>query len=173
MKKQKNRAVFLDRDGVINEDSGYVYKIKDFFFKDGIFEVLKKLQDLDYLLFIVTNQSGIGRGYYKEDDFLKLSAWVKKEFEKKDIKIEKIYYCPHTPENNCNCRKPKNGMFEKAIKEFDINTENSWMVGDKPSDIEAANRSGIYNTILISDTKYKKAKYHAYNIYDIINIIKD
>jgi len=169
---KQNRVVFLDRDGVINEDNGYVYKIEDFIFKDGVFDSLKRLQDLGYKLIVVTNQSGIGRGYYSEEEFLKLTSFMKDEFKKNGIKIDKVYYCPHKPEDNCECRKPKNKMFKDAIKEFDIDPKLSWMIGDKPSDIEAAKRSGIENTVFIGKDKEGIAKFQLNGIYDIINIIK-
>jgi D-glycero-D-manno-heptose 1,7-bisphosphate phosphatase len=89
------KAVFLDRDGVINVDKGYVHRIEDFEFYPNVFKALKKLQDAGYKLFIVTNQSGIAVGYYTEEDFLKLTEFMLKEFEKEEIKIEKVYYCPH------------------------------------------------------------------------------
>ncbi len=173
--KQKNKAVFLDRDGVINIDKSYLYKKEDFIFCDGIFELLKYVTKLGYELFIITNQSGIARGYYNEDDFQKLTLWMLKEFEKKDIKIKKVYYCPHLPEDGCECRKPKPKMIQDAIKEFDLNPKNSWMIGDKSSDIEAAKNAGVKNSILISAQNKKKssAKYIVQSLYDIIKIIKD
>ncbi len=168
----KNRAVFLDRDGVINEDDGYVYKIEDFRFKEGIFKLLKYLQILGYRLFIVTNQSGIARGYYSKDDFLRLTEWMIKEFKKESVNIEKVYYCPHMPDSGCSCRKPKPGMIKEAVKEFDIDVSNSWMIGDKPSDMEAAKNAGIKNRICINDNICNDAKYSVKDILDIINIIK-
>ena len=171
MKSKQNRAVFLDRDGVINVDKNYLYRIEEFEFSEGIFELLKKLQELGYLLIVVTNQSGIARGYYKKDDFLKLTSWMVGEFKKKGIRIEKVYYCPHKPDEGCECRKPKSGMFKEAIKEFDIDPKLSWMIGDKLSDIKAAKNIGINNTILLSQTKNNLAKFQANSIYDIIKII--
>ena len=96
----KKRAVFLDRDGVINVDKAYVHKVSDFEFCKGVFEALKNFQALGYLLIIVTNQSGIGRGYYKEEDFKKLTDWMLKEFEKRGIDIANVYYCPQHPNEN-------------------------------------------------------------------------
>ncbi len=173
--KQKNKAVFLDRDGVINIDKSYLYKKEDFVFCDGIFELLKYVTDLGYELFIITNQSGIARGYYNEDDFQKLTLWMLEEFEKKDIKIKQVYYCPHSPEDKCECRKPKPKMIQNAIKEFSIDPKNSWMIGDKLSDIEAAKSAGVQNNILISTQNKKKssAKYIVQSLYDIIKIIKN
>ncbi len=173
--KQKNKAIFLDRDGVINIDKSYLYKKEDFIFCDGIFELLKYVIGLGYELFIITNQSGIARGYYNEDDFQKLTSWMLKEFEKKNIKIKKVYYCPHLPEDKCECRKPKPKMLKDAIKEFAINPKNSWMIGDKLSDMEAAKNAEVPNTILISDQNEKNSstKYIVQSLYDIIKIIKN
>ncbi len=173
MKKRKNRAIFLDRDGIINIDTGYVYKIRDFSFQNGIFPLLRKLQSLGYLLIIVTNQSGIAREYYSKNDFEKLTKWMIEKFKKKDINIEKVFYCPHTPEDKCACRKPNNAMILDAMKEFDIDPKLSWMIGDKESDIKAAIKSNIKNTIMVAtDMKKNIAKYSANSLYDIINIIK-
>jgi len=112
------KALFLDRDGIINIDYNYVSKIENFKFTDGIFEFITLFIKNGYKVFVVTNQSGIGRGYYSQDDFDILSKWMIKEFIKKDIKIEKVYYCPHSPEENCHCRKPDIGMIEQAIREY-------------------------------------------------------
>ena len=160
------KAVFLDRDGVINLDKAYVSKIEDFEFCEGVFEALKHFQNLGYLLIIVTNQSGIGRGYYSEEAFQKLTEWMQKEFLHVKIKIDAIYHCPHAPEAYCACRKPKSGMFLKAIEDFDIDVKNSWMIGDKPSDIEAANSAGITKTILLGKTSVNF-------ILDTINLINE
>lgn len=173
--KQRSKALFLDRDGVINVDKSYLYKKEDFVFCDGIFELLKYAQNLGYRLFVITNQSGIARGYYSEDDFKRLTSWMLKEFEKKGITIQKVYHCPHLPEDNCKCRKPEPKMIEDAISEFGIEPATSWMIGDKPSDMEAAKNAGIQNTILVS-TQNKKtplAKYSVQSLYDIIDIIKN
>ena len=145
------RAIFLDRDGVINEDLGYVGKREDFHFLPGVFEALQYFQKLGFLLIIVTNQSGIARGYYTVQDFLSLSEWMKEELRKRDITITDIFYCPHHPEDGCECRKPKPGMILEAAKRYDIDLSASWMIGDKPSDIEAAKNAGIPHTILLDD----------------------
>lgn len=167
------KAIFLDRDGVINLDHSYIYKKEDFEFCDGIFETLQYLSSLGYTFFIVTNQSGIGRGYYSEEDFQKLTSWMIDEFARKDIKITKVYHCPHSPDENCECRKPKIGMFKKAQKEFHIDMKSSWMIGDKQSDIQAGKNSGIPNTIFINSSTCKEASYSVKSILDIIDIIKD
>ncbi|AJB45952.1 D,D-heptose 1,7-bisphosphate phosphatase [Campylobacter fetus subsp. testudinum] len=161
---KKIKAIFLDRDGVINKDLGYVSKIDDFVFCDGIFEALRGFLKLGFALFVVTNQSGIGRGYYTKDDFLNLTKFMLDEFKKEDIDIKKVYYCPHSPEENCNCRKPKPGMILKALSEFDINLESSMMIGDKNSDILAANSAGIDNCYLIGEDSSLKTVLDVYKL---------
>ena len=158
------KAIFLDRDGVINVDKAYVSKIEDFEFCEGVFEALIHFQTLGYLLIIVTNQSGIGRGYYSEEDFQKLTAWMQKELLHVQIKIDAIYHCPHAPILNCSCRKPKSGMLLQAIEDFNIDVKSSWMIGDKQTDIEAALGAGVTNTILLGKTGVNL-------ILDTINLI--
>lgn len=153
----QNKALFLDRDGIINIDHGYVYKIQNFTFTQGIFELIQKFSKLGYLIFIVTNQSGIGRKYYTEDDFQKLTRWMLSEFKKHNINITEVYHCPHAPEENCHCRKPETGMIEKSIKDYSIDLKNSWMIGDKQSDIDLAKNSGIGSTIAIGERDIENA----------------
>jgi len=146
------RALFLDRDGVINKEKNYLYKIEDFEFIDGVFETCKYFQDKGYLIIIITNQAGIARGKYSEEDFTKLTDWMLREFKKKNLVISKVYYCPHHPEfsGECNCRKPKPGMILEAQQEFNIDLNKSILVGDKNSDIEAGINAGIGKNYLIS-----------------------
>lgn len=148
---EKIKALFLDRDGVINYDPGYVYRIEDFEFMPGIFEALAGFMALGYEIFVVTNQSGIGRGYYSEDDFAKLSKYMIDEFKSYGVEIKKIYHCPHTPSDDCNCRKPKPGMILQALNEHNIDPQASLIIGDKPSDLEAARRAGVESGYLIGD----------------------
>ena len=133
------KALFLDRDGVINKEKNYLYKIENFEFIDGVFETCKYFQDNGYLIIVITNQAGIARGKYSEDDFSKLTKWMIQEFEKKNIKISKVYHCPHHPDftGECECRKPKPKMILDAQKEFNIDLIHSILIGDKNSDIEA------------------------------------
>ncbi len=168
-----HKAVFLDRDGIINIDKTYLYKIKDFEFCDGVFETLRHFQDMGYALFIVTNQSGIGRGYYSEKDFENLTTWMLKELKKESIEIKKVYHCPHVPKANCDCRKPKPHMLNLAIKEFEILPKKSWMIGDKPSDIFAGINAGISNTVFVNNSTCEDAKYNVKSILDTIDIIKN
>ncbi|MEA3330240.1 MAG: D-glycero-beta-D-manno-heptose 1,7-bisphosphate 7-phosphatase [Campylobacterota bacterium] len=149
------KALFLDRDGVVNIEKDYLYKIKDFEFIDGIFELCKYYQNIGYDIFIVTNQSGIARGYYSEDDFSILNSWMRNEFLKNSIEIKKVYYCPHHPDisGECSCRKPHAGMLLEAKKDFNIDLENSILVGDKERDIEAGLNAGLKETYLFDELK--------------------
>lgn len=146
-----NKAVFLDRDGTINVDYGYVYKINDFKFKKGVIEGLKILNDLGYILIIITNQSGIGRGFYKENDFKKLTNYMLDELKKNGIFIKKVYFCPHVSEDNCDCRKPGLGMFYNAINEFDIDLDSSFVIGDKLRDLSICDKENVKGILITSD----------------------
>ncbi len=151
--KAKSKAIFLDRDGVINVDKQYVSKIEEFEFTDGIFSLLNALQEMGYLLIVVTNQSGIGRGYYTLEDFQKLTEWKLRKLAEQGIHIEKVYYCPHAPESNCDCRKPSPKMLLDASESFNIDMKRSWMVGDKKSDIEAGKNAGVGKTVFVASGK--------------------
>jgi D-glycero-D-manno-heptose 1,7-bisphosphate phosphatase len=148
------KAVFLDRDGVINKEKNYLYKIEDFEFIDGVIPALKYLQDKKYLLFIITNQSGINRGYYSIQDFHKLTSWMLQKLSQQNITIQEVKFCPHKPDENCNCRKPKIGMIEDILKKYDIDLKQSWLIGDKKSDIQTAYNIGIKNTIQVKSGHY-------------------
>jgi D-glycero-D-manno-heptose 1,7-bisphosphate phosphatase len=135
------KAVFLDRDGTINKDNGYVYQIEEFEILPGVIEGLHLLQDAGYLLIVVTNQSGIARGYYTEQDFRILTGWMMERFKTMGIQIAEVYYCPHLPNapipmyrKTCRCRKPGTGLYERAVKEFHIDLSKSYAIGDKIRD---------------------------------------
>lgn len=145
-----NKAVFLDRDGTINVEKNYLYKIEDFEFIQGVPEAIKLLNDAGYLVIVITNQAGIARGYYTEEDMHKLHRYINQELIKYGAHIDAYYFCPHHPvhgigeyKKDCNCRKPKTGMLEAAIKDFDIDVSKSYMFGDKEWDVEAGERMGV------------------------------
>jgi len=146
-----NKAVFLDRDGVINYNSDhyYIYRIEDFLMNKGIPEFLGKLSEKDYLLIIITNQSGISRGIYSREETEKIHEFLTSELLKHRVRLTEIYYCPHHPEQgNCLCRKPGTLMIEKAIARFNINPAASWFIGDSESDMQAGKEAGL-KTLLI------------------------
>jgi len=143
------KTIFLDRDGVINREVQYLYKIDDFEFIDGIFDACLYFQNLGYVIIIITNQSGIARKYYTESDYQTLTKWMLRQFENNGIEILNVFHCPHGPKSTCECRKPKPGMLLKAKTKHNIDMEKSWMIGDKERDIIAANSAGINHTILV------------------------
>ena len=158
------KVIFLDRDGVINQEVGYLYKSKNFKFIDGIFEACKYFQALGFKVIVVTNQSGIARGYYEETDFHILTKWMLVQFYNQDVDILDVFFCPHGPNSTCKCRKPKPGMLLEARDKYGINMAKSWMIGDKETDIDAANAAGVSNTILVKseysiDGTTSKAKF--------------
>lgn len=150
------KAAFLDRDGVINVDHGYVSSAEQFEFIDGVFAACQHLQQQGYLLIVVTNQSGIGRGYYNEAQFWQLTAWMKAQFEAHQVKLTDVYFCPHHPINakppyqiECGCRKPAPGMLLQAIEKYQIDPAQSLMLGDKKADMQAAKAAGIARKVLV------------------------
>ncbi len=172
MSSTKPKALFLDRDGIINVDHGYVSKIKDFEFNKDIFPTLLSLQSLGFLLIIVTNQSGIGRGYYSEEAYQELTAYMIGCFAKEDITIDAVYHCPHEPDAGCACRKPRTGMLIAAEKEFDIDMKNSWMIGDKNSDMLVGKNAGVENRIFVSSNGVsEEASYSVKTVREIVEIV--
>jgi len=138
-----DKAVFLDRDGTINVDKGYTHKIEDLEIIPGVVEGLKLLQESGYKLIIITNQSGIARGYFTEEDYFKFMKKMQETLQMKVVTINAEYFCPHHSEKglgkykiDCNCRKPKKGMLEEAARDFNLNLKDCWMIGDHESDIQ-------------------------------------
>jgi D-glycero-D-manno-heptose 1,7-bisphosphate phosphatase len=150
---KQSRAVFLDRDGTINAEQGYLYRAEDCRFLPGVKEAVKRLNGAGFLVVVVTNQSGIARGYYTETDLEKLHRYMEKEFADSGARIDGWYYCPHHPDfpvesEACDCRKPLPGMLLIAAEELGIDLSSSWMVGDKSADVEAGIAAGC-RTILV------------------------
>jgi len=168
---QKKPALFLDRDGVINIEKNYLHKKEGFEFIDGIFALCQSYVAKDYYIVVVTNQSGIARGYYSEADFSNLTAWMIDSFANHDIKINQVYHCPHHPDisGECECRKPKPGMLLQAANDFNIDLENSVLVGDSERDIQAAYAAGLKETYLFtSEVKQTQATKNIHNLKDIL-----
>ena len=137
------KALFLDRDGVINVDKGYICKIKDVEFIEGIFALIKKAKDKDYLVIIITNQSGVGRGFFSETNLSEVNNWILKKLKMKGAIVDDLFYCTSPPLSEKNKsskedyrRKPNPGMILEAANKYEINLHDSIMVGDKVSDIE-------------------------------------
>ena len=171
------KTIFLDRDGVINKEKKYLYKIEDFDFIDGVFNACKYFLRLEYKIIIITNQSGISRGLYTISDYEKVTNWMVEQFRSEKIDIFDIFYCPHEPNDGCKCRKPNPGMFFEAKNKHNINMSESWMIGDSERDIIAASSAGIKNTILVRsghkfDEENSKAKFYLDSIKEIRNLIK-
>ena len=150
---QKNKALFLDRDGVINVEKNYVHTISEFEFIPEIFDILKRYQDDGFLIFVVTNQAGIARNFYTHHDVDQLHDWMVDQFRQKGITITRVYYCPHHPDFTgvCDCRKPNPGMILEAIKRYRIDPGQSVLIGDKKSDIQAGENAQIGKNIYIHD----------------------
>ncbi len=144
------RVVFLDRDGVINKklEGDYVKSYDEFIFLPGAIDAIKKIKQNGLMVIIITNQSGIGRGIMSENALIKLHEQMLAEMEKEGVNIDAIYYCPHSPDDGCNCRKPNDGLFKQALMDFNIDMKNSWMIGDEQKDIEAGEKAGCKTCLL-------------------------
>lgn len=153
----KNKAVFLDRDGTVNVDKNYMYKPEDFEFEKGVPETLKCLFAKNYKLIIITNQSGIAREYYTAEDVEKLHDHMGILAKENGFEFAGFYFCPHMPEDGCDCRKPSTALIEKAACEHNIDLELSYMVGDKESDMIAGKNAGL-TTVLVGSGYGKKTK---------------
>ena len=159
MENKLQAAVFIDRDGVLNRDKGYVSTIDNFEFTEGAIEACKLLKEKGYLLVLITNQSGIARGYYSEEEFQQLTEWMDWSLIDKGAEFDGIYYCPHHLEGkgeykvDCQCRKPKPGMILNAQKDLNIDLESSVLVGDKISDVMAGITAGIKRNYLVETGK--------------------
>ena len=141
----RSPALFLDRDGVVNVEKHYLFRIEDFQFMDGLFPLCRKYRDDGFRLVVITNQSGIARGYYSLPDVEALHAWMRERFQEQGVPLDGLYLCPHHPavDGHCSCRKPEPGMILQAAKDLDLDLPNSVLLGDKPSDLEAGRRAGI------------------------------
>lgn len=171
------KTIFLDRDGVINKEKNYLFKISEFEFIDGIFDACRYFISINFNIIVITNQSGIERGLYTEIDFNKLNIWMINEFKKNNVEILDVFHCPHVTTSNCNCRKPKPGMLIEAQIKHEIDLSKSWMIGDKESDIKAAKSAGVDKTILLRsghkvDETFSDALFIKNSIIETVQIIK-
>jgi D-glycero-D-manno-heptose 1,7-bisphosphate phosphatase len=148
-----NKAIFLDRDGVINKEIGYVFRTEDFILTNDIIPSLKKLQAAGFIFIVVTNQSGIAKELYTHEDVARVHGHMLSLLGENGITISEIYYCPHHSDvEPCTCRKPDSGMIEKGIARFNIDVSRSFMIGDKERDIEAATKAGVRSFHIESDS---------------------
>ena len=150
---EKNKAVFLDRDGVLNQEMGdYVCKIEDFHVLDN-FATLKELQNRGYLLIVATNQGGLAKGWYTEEQLAGMHQHLKDVYAAHGVKFTDIYYCPHHPNftGECDCRKPKPGMLLRGIAQYNIDPARSYFIGDRERDIEAGTQAGVKGILISSD----------------------
>jgi D-glycero-D-manno-heptose 1,7-bisphosphate phosphatase len=142
--------IFVDRDGTLLEDPGYLHRIEDYAPITGALEGLRALQEAGFGIAIVTNQSGIARGYFSESEFHRFQEHVVADFKAHGVRISATYFCPHDPEDGCSCRKPGTGMLEQAQSDFNVEMQVSWMIGDKPEDMELARRAGCQGIYVLT-----------------------
>lgn len=179
------KTVFLDRDGTINVEKNYLYRPEEFEFIPKVPEAIARLNNVGYQVIVVSNQAGVARGYYTEDDVIKLHQYVNGQLSKYKAHIDGFYYCPHHPDAGigkykmkCHCRKPETGLFEKACEDFDVDIEDSWMIGDNVGDIKAGNNFHL-KTILVRTgygNQLEKEGFHLFqyiadDLYDAVNNI--
>jgi D-glycero-D-manno-heptose 1,7-bisphosphate phosphatase len=143
------RFVFLDRDGTLVRDEGYTHRVEDYELLPGVVEGLRRLVEAGYALAIVTNQSGIGRGYFDEAAYDAFRRHLEHDLASHGVPIERSYHCPHLPDAGCGCRKPAPGMLLRARDELGADLGESWVVGDRPHDVEMAARAGCAGGVLI------------------------
>lgn len=175
-----NYGLFLDRDGVINFDYGYVHQIEKFRFIPGIFDLVRCAKNLGFHIFVITNQAGIGRGYYTETQFLNLSRWMCERFDEAGASITKVYYSPFHPEAGLGkykkddfSRKPNPGMILQARTEYNIELGRSILIGDKLTDVNAGIAAGVGKNILVTKKKIKNRYFHSIeNIAEAADFIK-
>jgi len=188
---KKDFAVFLDRDGTINKDLGYIYRIIDFQLFDFSIQAIKKLNQLNVLTIVISNQSGVARGYFNEEFVLNINNKMRSLLQEGGASIDGIYYCPHLPDGTvkefsieCNCRKPKTGMILIAEQDFDINLKKSFMIGDKISDIQLGKKLNMTSILVltgygrkeytrIQTSEETKPDHVAENLLEAVNFIQE
>lgn len=172
-----NKAIFLDRDGTINRDLHYLCHKEDFIFLPGVIKAMRSMQQAGYLLIVISNQSGIARGYYTEQDYTMLTNWMNYQLLLQQVVVDRQYYCPHHPQAiieqyrlNCDCRKPGLGLFRKAISDFDIDLSQSYAIGDRLRDCQICEETSCKGFLIgnsesdeivnaVKNHKYKRIRY--------------
>lgn len=144
------KAIFLDRDGTICEDASYLARVEDLRLFSFAAEAIRLLNECDFLVFLITNQSGIGRGYFDENTLQVIHKQLIKELDENNARLDAIYFCPHKPDDRCLCRKPQTGMIEQAAKDFPIDLQNSWMIGDKTIDVQTGFNAGTKTALVLT-----------------------
>lgn len=179
------KALILDRDGVVNLDKDYVHRREDFEFVEGIFDLCRAAAGQGYRIVIITNQSGIGRGYYTEADFHALTAWMKAQFAEEGIEIAAVYFCPYHPvhglgeyKQDSYDRKPNPGMILKAARDFDLDLSDCILVGDRESDMKAARSAGVGHKVLYrpdeqADDAPTRADYVVGELKTVLDLVAD
>ncbi len=165
-----DKAVFLDRDGTLNVEVDYLHEIDKLVFIDGTFQALRLLKTQGYKLIVISNQSGIGRGYYKEQDVEQLHHYMNVVLGKHDAAIDAFYYCPHVEQDKCLCRKPHTGLIDRAATEWNIDLGQSYMVGDKESDLMTAFNAGCKYALVLSGHPISKVLQDKYKKYLFKNL---
>ena len=151
-----NKAIFLDRDGVINVERGYTHRLEDFVILPDLIETLQLFLKKGYLLIVISNQSGIAKELYKQEEVEVLHKYLVEELSKNNITLSEIYYCVHHPDvSKCICRKPDSLFVEKALARFDIDASKSYFIGDKERDVEAAAKAGVKGVLIESNSPLK------------------
>ena len=171
------KAIFLDRDGVINQErKDYVKNIEEFIIFENVSDAISLIKNHNFLVILITNQSAVNRKLLTIKNLDKIHEKLQNYLKIHNTSFDHVYFCPHMPNENCNCRKPKPGLIKKASQKYNIDLKNSWMIGDKEVDIKAANSAGISNTILVQtghkiDESKTNAKYVLKSINETVQII--
>ena len=147
------KFIILDRDDTLNYDPGYLHDPKKVELKKHVIDGLKLLKNKGFKFLVISNQSGINRGYFKKEDAVRVNKKINKLLNRYDLNIERFYFCPHRPDENCSCRKPKIGLFDKALSEYGIDINHSYMIGDKKSDIMFGKNAGLKTVYLNGNKK--------------------
>ncbi|MEK7851575.1 MAG: HAD family hydrolase [Deltaproteobacteria bacterium] len=175
------RAVFIDRDGTINQERHYIYRIEDFELIPGAIEALRLLTHQQINIYIITNQSGIARGYFTEEQYLQLTEYMLDIFKKEGVRVEKVLYCPHHPEGevpeyrqDCLCRKPNTKLLEDVISENDYTADEIALIGDKEIDIETGARLGITTYLVLTGygKEYREVTTATFIQPDLLSAVK-